>query len=203
MRLVRAEARPRRVDLGAMARGHCEELLAREPDRRVELRIPDALWVQADPELAHVIVSALLDNAFKFTRNRTPAIVEVGPYPRGFYVRDNGAGFDMAYADKLFRTFETLHGPGEFEGLGLGLAIAARAAASHGGRIEADSRPGHGATFFVILGGTGPGARATSTDRSEIEPPAGEASRASERSSAGQPAPVDVSGRAPAGSATR
>jgi signal transduction histidine kinase len=151
LRLARAEPNPRRVDVSALAKGRFEALRRADPERDVTLRVADDVAVDADPDLVSVILGALLDNAWKFTRGRAQAIVEVGPHPGGFYVRDNGVGFDMAYAPKLFRTFESLHRPGEFEGLGLGLAIAARAAASHGGDIRAESRPGEGATFTVTL----------------------------------------------------
>jgi signal transduction histidine kinase len=151
LRLARAEPSPRPVDVADLARSRLEALHRRDPDRVVTTHVADEVRVVADPELVRTILHALLDNAWKFTRGRSPGRIEVGPHPGGFYVRDDGAGFDMAYASKLFRAFESLHRPGEFDGLGLGLAIASRAAASHGGEIRADAKPGEGATFTVTL----------------------------------------------------
>lgn len=151
MRVVRYAPQPRRVDVSALAREELEALASADPDRRVIVKVAHGIHVYAGPELVGVILCAILDNAWKFTNDRAPAIIEVGPYPGGFYVRDNGAGFDMKYADRLFSTFETLHSPGQYEGLGIGLAIAARAAESLGGSVTASSRPGEGATFRVVL----------------------------------------------------
>ena len=152
MRIVRYQPTPRRVDVSALARELLAALAAAHPDREVAVHVADGLVVRAGPNLVRVVLSALLDNAWKFTGGRDPAIIEVGPVPGGFYVRDTGVGFDMAYGGKLFGTFETLHAPGEFVGLGLGLAIAARAAESLGATLTATSRPGEGATFHVVFG---------------------------------------------------
>jgi light-regulated signal transduction histidine kinase (bacteriophytochrome) len=97
----------------------------------------------------------LLGNAWKFSERRERTVIEVGwsAEQQAYFVRDNGAGFDMAYADKLFGTFQRLHGATEFAGTGIGLATVARVIARHGGRIWAESAPDQGATFFFVLPG--------------------------------------------------
>ncbi|MDP2312891.1 MAG: CHASE domain-containing protein [Pseudomonadota bacterium] len=152
LRVARYQPSARRVDVSAVARGILASLAESQPDRTVTWKVADGLAVTTGPELLRVILAALLDNAWKFTRGRDPAVIEVGPCPGGFYVRDNGAGFDMAYSRKLYGTFQSLHAPGEFPGLGMGLAIASRAAESLGATLAATSRPGEGATFRVIFG---------------------------------------------------
>jgi chemotaxis family two-component system sensor kinase Cph1 len=118
---------------------------------------------EADPALLRQALTNLLGNALKFTRGRTPAVVEVGcrsgEEPGGgpiYYVKDNGAGFDMRYAGKLFGVFERLHRADEYEGTGVGLAIVRRVIERHGGLVWADAKPGAGATFYFTLA-PGPG----------------------------------------------
>jgi light-regulated signal transduction histidine kinase (bacteriophytochrome) len=112
--------------------------------------------VRADPALVRIAVANLLSNAIKFSRGRDPARIEIGRLADAaetvYYVRDNGAGFDMRYADKLFGMFQRLHGPGRFEGSGVGLASVQQIVNRHGGRIWAESEEGAGATFFFTLG---------------------------------------------------
>ncbi|MDO9713310.1 ATP-binding protein [Paracraurococcus lichenis] len=137
---------------------------AMEPDlagRRVEWRVasmPGAM--RGDPAMLRQVFQNLLSNAVKYTRSRAEAVVEVGCEPAGdefvFHVRDNGAGFDMAYAHKLFGVFQRLHRQEEFEGVGIGLANVRRIVERHGGRAWAEGKPGQGATFFFTLPRGGP-----------------------------------------------
>jgi light-regulated signal transduction histidine kinase (bacteriophytochrome) len=120
----------------------------------VAVEIEEHLRAEADPRLVTVVLENLMGNAWKFTARSDPAKVRVGrrdgPEP-AFYVRDNGAGFDMAYADKLFGAFQRLHSEAEFEGTGIGLATVQRVVARHGGRVWAESEVGRGATFYFTL----------------------------------------------------
>jgi len=150
-RVTRAQMRMGSVDLSALAEGIATELRKSDPSRRVEFAIASALVVQADPGLLGVVLENLLGNAWKFTGKRLGARIEVGVTPHNgrptYVVRDNGAGFDMTYADKLFGAFQRLHRSGEFEGTGIGLATVQRIIHRHGGRIWAEAAPDQGATF--------------------------------------------------------
>jgi light-regulated signal transduction histidine kinase (bacteriophytochrome) len=119
------------------------------------VRIASGLTAHADPGLARVLLANLIGNAWKFTGRRDDAIIEVGTATldgtAAFFVRDNGAGFDVAHADKLFAPFQRLHSEREFSGTGIGLALAQRVVHRHGGRIWADAAPQKGATFFFTL----------------------------------------------------
>ena len=110
-----------------------------------------------DPALIEQVYVNLIANAVKFSAGRNPAVVEVGATEREdgvtYFVRDNGVGFDMRYADKLFGVFQRLHSANEFEGNGVGLATVERIIIRHGGQVWAQSAPDHGATFFFTLGG--------------------------------------------------
>ena len=123
--------------------------------RAVDWRIGRLSPVECDPGLMRQVFSNLLANALKFTRNRDTAVIEIGEAHSGsgaeIFVRDNGVGFDMKYADKLFQVFQRLHREEEFEGTGVGLAIVHRILQKHGGAIRAESSPGNGATFFFTL----------------------------------------------------
>jgi len=125
-------------------------------DHRIEVTRHALGAVRADPELVRIAVANLLSNAIKFSRDRDPARIEIGRLEsdagRVYYVRDNGAGFDMRYADKLFGMFQRLHGAGRFEGSGVGLASVHQIVNRHGGRIWAESAEGAGATFYFTLG---------------------------------------------------
>jgi signal transduction histidine kinase len=156
-RLGRKELRPSRVDLGALARRACAELQRAEPERRLLLVTEGALIADGDPALLATMIEHLVDNAWKFSRGRDPVRIELAVSRDGdetvFHLRDNGVGFDMAHASKLFGVFERLHSPGEFPGVGIGLATVLRIVRRHGGRIWADGVVGGGATFHFTLPG--------------------------------------------------
>jgi PAS domain S-box-containing protein len=154
-RVARGTLEPETVDLSSVARAAAAELAALEPDRAVQLLVCDGLRAQVDRTLARMLFHSLLGNAWKFTSKVAGARVEVGCtqlYGESVYfVRDNGVGFNMAYANKLFVPFQRLHGPREFPGVGIGLAACQRIVARHGGRMWAESREGQGAAFFFTL----------------------------------------------------
>lgn len=136
------------------------EILARaHPERNVEVVIAPAMMAEGDPGLVHITMENLLGNAWKFTSRTALARVEIGHTERDgelvYFVRDNGAGFDMKYSAKLFGTFQRLHTTGEFEGTGIGLSIVQRIIARHEGRIWAEANPGEGAAFYFTLGKPG------------------------------------------------
>jgi len=142
----------RSFDLAHQAREIAGELREVEPERRVDLVIPDALPAEGDPRLVRVVLENLLRNAWKFTARRDDARIEIGLRDGAFFVRDNGAGFDPARAGQLFTPFYRMHTTSEFEGTGIGLATAQRIVHRHGGRIWADAAPDQGATFSFTLG---------------------------------------------------
>lgn len=155
-RLNRAEMRVRPVDLSAMALALIDELRDNEPGRNVEVQIEPGLETRGDPGLLQVALQNLLSNAWKFTSRRESAVIEfsrVDNQPNSaFFVRDNGAGFDMKYADHLFSPFQRLHADEEFKGTGIGLATVQRIICRHSGRIWAEAAEGQGATFYFQLG---------------------------------------------------
>ncbi|MEO7400292.1 MAG: PAS domain S-box protein, partial [Polaromonas sp.] len=154
--VARAELRSEAVDLSALARGMVQEWQTLQPERQVALGVEAGLKAQGDGRLIKVVLENLLGNAWKFTSHRANAEIHVGQTVdstglRVFFVRDNGVGFDMAYADKLFAPFQRLHAVKEFAGTGIGLATVSRVVERHGGRIWADAKPGQGAAFFFTL----------------------------------------------------
>jgi PAS domain S-box-containing protein len=155
-RVSRSELCHGPVDIGEIASAIVAEQRRRQPERAVEVSVASGMAATGDRRLLVIALENLIGNAWKFTSRRTPAHIEVGVEPREgetvFFVRDDGAGFDMAYADKLFGAFQRLHEASEFEGTGIGLATAQRVISRHGGRIWAEARPGQGATFFFTLG---------------------------------------------------
>lgn len=159
-RLNRGELMRERLDLSTMAREIALELVEAEPGRTVELVVADGLEAHADRRLLRALLANLLDNAWKFTARHETARIAVGAVDTGgeraFFVRDDGAGFDIAYADKLFVAFQRLHGADEFEGLGIGLATVQRIVHRHGGRVWAEGEVEQGATFWFTLPRTTP-----------------------------------------------
>ncbi len=145
------------VDLSGLVAGIVENLRVSDPGRKVEFVIERDVAAWADVGLLKVALENLLGNAWKFTSREPEARIEFGVQGEDgrsvYYVRDNGAGFDDAYSDKLFGAFQRLHGQDEFEGTGIGLATVARIVHRHGGRVWAEGRVGEGATFYFTLGG--------------------------------------------------
>ncbi|MBI3951058.1 MAG: GHKL domain-containing protein [Acidobacteria bacterium] len=137
-----------------------EDFRAEQARRRVEIAISDLPACQADPTFLRQVFLNLLSNAFKFTRQREVARIEVGCRHQGdehiYFIKDNGVGFDMGYADKLFGAFQRLHRAEDYEGTGVGLAIVQRIIHRHGGRVWAEAEEDKGATFYFTLGGGSP-----------------------------------------------
>jgi PAS domain S-box-containing protein len=154
-RITRSELRRETVDLTAIAHGILDDLRAGQPARVVECVVGNGLTATGDPQLLRILLDNLLSNAWKFTGKRAQAkiVFDAGRSANGnvFYVRDNGAGFNMAYADKLFGAFQRLHHLNEYPGTGVGLATALRIVTRHGGRIWAEGAEGRGATFYFAL----------------------------------------------------
>lgn len=162
-RLSRTEMRRERIDLSAIARRIAAELAAREPWRRVEFRIADRLSANGDLALIGYLMEHLLGNAWKYTSNHATALIEFGAMDdpqagigkangaRIFFVRDDGAGFNMDYSSKLFGAFQRLHTAQQFPGTGVGLASVQRIINRHGGSIWAEGAPEKGATFYFTL----------------------------------------------------
>jgi signal transduction histidine kinase len=154
----RAEMNLQTIDLGAEASHIVEELQRSGPDRGVRFVIQQPVWALADPALIRTVLQNLLDNAWKYSSRRDDALIEFATMPSGdtpvcYYVRDNGAGFDAAYVDKLFAPFQRLHTPGEFPGTGIGLASLRQIVERHGGQVWAEGKVGEGATFYFTLDG--------------------------------------------------
>jgi len=154
-RVTRSAVRPRFINLSAMVEEIASSLRETQPERLAEFSITPDLMVECDPHLMHIVLENLLSNAWKFTSKRDRTTIEFGQQnkarERTFYVRDNGAGFNMDYADKLFGVFQRLHGASEFPGTGVGLATVQRIITMHGGHIWAESEEGKGATFYFTL----------------------------------------------------
>ncbi len=140
------------TDLSAMAASVVGDLRQSDPERRVEVDIASGLTARGDQRLLRIVLVNLIGNAWKFTSKVGAPRIEIGSTGDGtFYVSDNGAGFDMQYAERLFTAFQRMHATSEFEGTGIGLATVAKIVGRHGGRIWAESSPGAGATFFFTL----------------------------------------------------
>jgi light-regulated signal transduction histidine kinase (bacteriophytochrome) len=154
--VVRREISLSDVDLTAMVEDFVMELRILAPDRRVEVIVQKGLHVVADREMLKMAVENVLRNAWKFTSKTPDARIEVGmrtqDSTRVFFVRDNGPGFEMKHAERIFEQFQRVHPQSEYHGTGIGLSIVKRVIQRHNGRIWAESQPGKGATFFFTLG---------------------------------------------------
>jgi PAS domain S-box-containing protein len=154
-RMSRAELIPERVNLSALAEEIAAQCRIAEPGRDVQFRVTPGLVVTGDRSLLRVMLENLLGNAWKFTSKRSDSRIELGALNQDkssvYYVRDNGAGFDMKYADKLFGVFQRLHDVKQFPGTGVGLASVQRILLRHGGRVWAEAKPDEGATFYFQL----------------------------------------------------
>ena len=154
-RVTRADLRRIPVDLSELVTQTAAEFSAAEPARAVELVVRPGLRAEGDPRLLQVLFTNLLSNAFKFTAERDPARIEFGLHRHegeaAYFVRDNGAGFDMQYVTRLFGPFQRLHSVEAYPGTGIGLATVQRIVHRHDGRIWAEGAPGKGATFWFTL----------------------------------------------------
>jgi len=154
-RVTRADVKIDDVDLTAIAQQVTTGLQDSAPERQAEFVIAPNLWTQGDSRLLQVALDNLLNNSWKFTAPRSPARIELGKVEidgkPAFFVRDNGVGFDMSYAGKMFGAFQRFHDAREFAGTGIGLATVQRIIHKHGGRVWAESQPGNGATFYFTL----------------------------------------------------
>ena len=163
-RHARAALLPVEIDLSEMARRVLDDLCAADPGRQVELRVEPALRTLADRESALIVLDNLLRNAWKYTSRTAQARIEFGAVAiagqRMFFVRDNGAGFDMRYSGRLFMPFQRLHTAAEFEGTGIGLATVERIIRNHGGSVRGEGAVGAGATFTFSFGKDAGGAAA-------------------------------------------
>jgi len=154
-RITRSELRRDRVNLSAMARAIADELADSQPERNTEFIIEDGLHAHGDPSLIRLALENLFGNAWKFTGKRQQARIEFGARQKDgeriFFVQDNGAGFNMEYAGKLFVPFQRMHKDSEFPGTGIGLATVQRVISRHGGRIWAESEMDQGTIFYFTL----------------------------------------------------
>ena len=156
-RIGRSELTARPISLSQVAAEAAAAIRERHPTREVQLEIAQGMEVNADPRLLRIALENLLSNAWKYTSRASQATVTVGvqagEHGPVYFVRDNGVGFDMKYADKLFVPFQRLHPEAEFPGSGIGLVTVQRIIARHGGRVWADAKPDAGATFYFTIVG--------------------------------------------------
>jgi light-regulated signal transduction histidine kinase (bacteriophytochrome) len=160
-RLSRVKLKWEEVDLAPIARAVEANLRESEPDRVASIEVPGHLYAQGDPRLLTQVITNLMGNAWKFSASKPKTVIRVGSAPGEngepvYFVADDGAGFDMAHASRLFGAFQRLHAPSEFEGTGIGLALVQKIILRHAGRIWADARPGDGATFYFTLSSKAP-----------------------------------------------
>jgi len=154
-RLTGGDIRRQRLDISRLATEIVAQLQAQEPQRRVDCRVEEGLTASGDAGLVRILLTNLISNAWKFTRDKPQSVITIGSEriagETRLFVRDNGVGFDMIYAHKLFGAFQRLHSQSEFAGEGIGLAAAQRIVNRHGGRIWAEGAVGEGATFYFVL----------------------------------------------------
>jgi light-regulated signal transduction histidine kinase (bacteriophytochrome) len=155
-RVTRSDMSKESVDLSHLARRVCQDLQQSHPDRTVEIEIQSGLIAHGDVRLLQVVLDNLLNNAWKFTAKQAKAKIEFGAIEQedgitAYFVRDDGAGFDLAFIDKLFSPFQRLHGMREFPGNGIGLATVQRIVHRHGGKTWAIGALEQGATFYFTL----------------------------------------------------
>lgn len=154
-RLTRQEFTASKINMAELARSVFDELKPISQDRRIEFTVGPLPYAMGDPSMVRQVWMNLISNAVKFTRKREKAVIEVGGEIKGadsiYWIRDNGVGFNMAEADKLFGVFQRLHSADEYEGTGVGLAIVQRIITRNEGRIWAEGRPDEGATFYFTL----------------------------------------------------
>ena len=157
-RVTRADLRDQEVDLSSIASLILTRLQESEPERKMDARVRPGVVVTGDSQLLKIAMENLLENAWKFTAKEPESRIEFGMMQAGgeatYFVRDNGAGFDMTYTDRLFGPFQRLHPQGEFPGNGIGLATVQRIIHRHGGRVWAEGLVGQGATFYFTMGRT-------------------------------------------------
>ena len=155
-RVTRSDMSYEKVNLSEMARKIVAELEKAEPDRKVKLNIAPDITAYGDRNLLRLVLENLLGNAWKFSSKVASPRIEMGTIEhngkQAYFIRDNGVGFDMTYADKLFKPFQRLHKASEFAGTGIGLATVQRIIRRHGGEVWAESKVGEGATFYFTLG---------------------------------------------------
>jgi signal transduction histidine kinase len=152
-RVTRGDLQDQDIDLSAIVEDIAEDMKKEEP-REIEVVIASGLQARGDERLVRLVLDNLMRNAWKFTGRNTNARIEFGQTHdanAAFFVRDNGVGFDMTYAGRLFSVFQRLHSADEFPGSGVGLAIVQRVVNRHGGRVWAEARPDKGATFYFTL----------------------------------------------------
>ncbi len=155
--VTRQEIKSEKTDLREIAKSVIEKIEEAEPNRRVEFSVPVRIEAFGDPGLLKIVLENLIGNAWKFTSKTENARIEIGSTQKdgetAYFVKDNGAGFDMKYVDKIFDPFQRLHSQSDFPGQGLGLAIVSRIVHRHGGRIWAEGEVGKGAALYFTLGG--------------------------------------------------
>jgi light-regulated signal transduction histidine kinase (bacteriophytochrome) len=154
-RVSHVDMKPQDVDLSAIAKSILREFQDSEPKRIATVEVMRGIRAMADKSLIYIVLENLLGNAWKYSKKKQKAYVEFGAKIKGgqtvYFVRDNGAGFEMKYVDKLFGAFQRLHSLEDFEGTGIGLVTVSRIIRRHGGEVWAEAQPGQGATFYFTL----------------------------------------------------